>query len=137
MQKIEERVGNVISHSAFYVTPPWGFESDNTFLNAAVGVETQLSPREILLATQRIEQEIGRTTKSAGRVYADRLIDIDLLMCDDLILKEDDFILPHPLMHKRLFVMEPLAEIAPDLVHPVLGETMKELYKKCKLDASL
>lgn len=130
IQKIEERVGNVHSLSAFYATAPWGFESENAFLNAAVCVETLLSPRGLLAVTQEIEREIGRTTKSVNHTYADRLIDIDLLMYDDLIINEPDLILPHPLMQERRFVMEPLAEIAPDLMHPLLKETMQSLVLK-------
>lgn len=78
LQKIEERIGKIISLSAFYATAPWGFQSENNFLNAAVGVETVLSPVGILESTQRIEQEIGRLHKSRDGVYSDRLIDIDL-----------------------------------------------------------
>lgn len=114
IQKIEERVGNVHSLSAFYATAPWGFESENTFLNAAACIETLLSPHELLTVTQQIEREIGRTAKSVNHTYADRLIDIDLLMYDDLVINEPDLILPHPLMHERRFVMEPLSEIAPN-----------------------
>ena len=77
LQKIEERIGKIISLSAFYATAPWGFQSENNFLNAAVGVETVLSPVGILESTQRIEQEIGRLHKSRDGVYSDRLIDID------------------------------------------------------------
>lgn len=127
VEKIEERVGNVHSLSAFYATAPWGFKSENSFLNAVVCVETVLSPHELLAITQQIEREIGRTTKSVNHTYADRLIDIDLLMYDDLVINEADLVLPHPLMHERRFVMEPLAEIAPDLVHPILGKTMQSL----------
>ena len=83
VQKIEERIGKVISLSAFYATAPWGFQSDNNFLNAAAGVETSLSPFDILERTQRIEQEIGRLHKSHDGVYSDRLIDIDLLLYGD------------------------------------------------------
>lgn len=114
VQKIEERVGNVHSLSAFYETAPWGFESENTFLNAAVCVETLLSPRELLTVTQQIERQIGRTAKSVNHTYADRLIDIDLLMYDNLVINEPDLVLPHPLMHERPFVTEPLTEIAPN-----------------------
>ena len=132
VQKIEEQVGKVLSLSAFYVTAPWGFSSDNSFLNAAVCVETKLSPLEVLQETQMIEKELGRTQKSVNRMYSDRLIDIDLLLYEDLVLSVIsasgvELTLPHPLMTERDFVMKPLAEIAPGLVHPVLGKTMKEL----------
>ena len=132
VQKIEEQVGKIVSLSAFYVTAPWGFSSDNSFLNAAACVETKLSPLEVLQETQMIEKELGRTQKSVNRMYSDRLIDIDLLLYEDLVLSVIsasgvELTLPHPLMTERDFVMKPLAEIAPGLVHPVLGKTMKEL----------
>ena len=128
IKKIEERIGNVVSLSAFYATAPWGFSSENSFLNAAVCVETTLLPLQVLEETQRIERELGRTEKSVNGLYADRLIDIDLLLYDDRVMDAEGLILPHPLMAERRFVMEPLSEIAPDVVHPVLHKTMKELF---------
>ncbi len=127
VQQIEKRIGNVVSLSAFYATAPWGFASANGFLNAAACVETTLAPLDLLHETQTIESELGRTAKSAAGVYTDRLIDIDLLLYGDLIQSGEELTLPHPLMTQRRFVMEPLAEIAPNLVHPVLGKQMKEL----------
>ena len=127
LQKIEERIGKIISLSAFYATAPWGFSSEHTFLNAAACVETLLPPLSVLHLTQEIEREIGRTHKSVGGVYSDRVIDIDLLLYDDRVLDTPELKLPHPLMHERRFVMEPLAEIAPDLVHPILKKKMREL----------
>lgn len=132
VQKIEEQIGKVVSLSAFYVTAPWGFVSENSFLNAAACVETDLPPLDVLQETQSIERELGRTKKSVDGVYSDRLIDIDLLLYEDLVLSVTspsgaELNLPHPLMTERDFVMKPLAEIAPDLVHPVLGKTMREL----------
>lgn len=126
--KIEERIGKVISLSAFYATAPWGFSSDNAFLNAVVCVESGLLPLEVLSETQAIERELGRTAKSVAGDYADRVIDIDLLLYADTVLAIDGLTLPHPLMAERRFVMEPLAEIAPEVVHPILGQTMKELF---------
>ena len=132
VRKINERIGEVTALSAFYVTAPWGFTSENSFLNAAACVETELSPLEVLQETQMIERELGRTKKSVNGIYSDRLIDIDLLLYEDLVLSVisasgAELTLPHPLMTERDFVMKPLAEIAPGLVHPVLGKTMKEL----------
>jgi len=129
VQDIEKRIGKVVSLSAFYATAPWGFSSDNAFLNAAVCVETELSPLEILSITQSIEHEMGRIHKSVNGVYSDRVIDIDLLLCGSLVLDTPALRLPHPLMQERSFVMEPLAEIAPEVVHPVSGKTIRELYR--------
>ena len=128
IKKIEERIGNVVSLSAFYATAPWGFSSENSFLNAAVCVETTLLPLQVLEETQRIERELGRTEKSVNGLYADRLIDIDLLLYDDRLMDAEGLMLAHPLMTERRFVMEHLSEIAPDVVHPVLHKTMKELF---------
>lgn len=132
VQKIEEQIGKVVSLSAFYMTAPWGFTSENSFLNAAACVQTDLLPIDVLQETQKIERELGRTKKSVNGVYSDRLIDIDLLLYEDLIISVSspagaELNLPHPLMAERDFVMKPLAEIAPELVHPVLGKTMKEI----------
>nr|WP_129732030.1 2-amino-4-hydroxy-6-hydroxymethyldihydropteridine diphosphokinase [Parabacteroides goldsteinii] len=123
---LAERVGDVLALSGFYETEPWGFQSDNTFLNAALQLETSLSPLELLKATQQIELEMGRTQKSNG-AYHDRIIDIDILLYDNLILQTPELTLPHPLMHERLFVMEPLAEIAPNVIHPVFKKPVISL----------
>lgn len=127
---INEKIGKVIAQSSFYETTPWGFESDNNFLNAAVGVETLLPPFEILRLTQEMERTLGRTAKSANGVYADRLIDIDLLMYDNRTVSTTELTLPHPLMTKRSFVMLPLIEIAGNEIHPVFGKQLKELFPK-------
>lgn len=129
---IEKRIGHVDAQSAFYETEPWGFQSKNKFLNSAVKVTTSLAPLQILDESQQIEREMGRMHKSVGGQYSDRLIDIDMLMYDDLVMQTDVLTLPHPLMHERLFVMEPLAEIAPRAIHPVFGETIENLLFKLK-----
>lgn len=126
---LAERVGKILALSALYETEPWGFDSNNSFLNAALVMETDCEPMELLTITQRIEQEMGRTEKSNG-VYHDRLIDIDLLMYNDLVLNSPLLTLPHPLMHEREFVLKPLVEIASGVVHPVLNETISQLYDR-------
>lgn len=107
----EERVGRIKKRSAMMRSEPWGFQSDNAFVNSVVCVETSLTPHQLLRATQRIEKEMGRTVKSTNGVYHDRIIDIDILLYDDLKINEPDLTIPHPLMHEREFVMKPLKEI--------------------------
>ena len=125
---IQERIGKVVSQSAFYSTAPWGFASNHSFLNAAILVNSSFSPFEILEISKRIEYEMGRIHKSENGVYSDRIIDIDLLLYDDLILDAPELRLPHPLMHERKFVMEPLVEIASEIIHPILKRAMRDIY---------
>lgn len=129
--RLSERVGVISALSSLYETEPWGFESENTFINAVVCMETTLSPEQLLGITQQIERDLGRTVKSDG-TYHDRIIDIDLLMYDSICLVASGLILPHPLMHERLFVMEPLSEIAPDVKHPLLDQSFRELFFRLK-----
>ena len=117
IKEIERRIGPVRAQSAFLTTEPWGFESENTFLNAAVRVETELSPNALLRVTQQIEREMGRTQKSSVDpqqskvIYHDRIIDIDILLYDDLHINTKKLIIPHPHMYERDFVLIPLKEI--------------------------
>jgi len=117
--EIERRIGPVRAQSAFLSNEPWGFESENTFLNAAVCVETELSPNALLRVTQQIERDMGRTEKSTinGQqstvTYHDRIIDIDILLYDDLHINTPKLTIPHPHMYERDFVLIPLREILP------------------------
>lgn len=109
-----ERVGSVEHTSSFIETAPWGFESEHQFLNACVCINTRMAPREVLEATKQIERELGRTRKSSNGQYADRPIDIDILLYDDIQVDEPDLVIPHPHMEERDFVMIPLQEIRPE-----------------------
>lgn len=127
IKQIEKQIGEVFSISAFYITDPVGFESDNTFLNAVCVAKTNLSVEEVLFTSKTIEKAIGRLKKSVNRQYSDRIIDIDILFYDDLILETEDLTIPHPYLHTRDFVLTPLKEIAGEFVHPVLKKKIKEL----------
>ena len=121
---IGERVGTVLRQSSLIETEPWGFESENKFLNGVILVETTLTPRQLLKTTQKIERELGKKKTHATKrsqdsslftlhssLYKDRPIDIDILLYDDLTIDEPDLKIPHPLMQQRDFVMIPLKEI--------------------------
>ncbi|MCM1078849.1 MAG: 2-amino-4-hydroxy-6-hydroxymethyldihydropteridine diphosphokinase [Bacteroidales bacterium] len=111
IDRIGEEVGAIVRRSSFLVTEPWGFSSENTFVNAAVRVKTEKTPAEVLRATQQIECEMGRTVKSVSGEYHDRNIDIDILLYDDIRMSTEELTIPHPLMYERDFVMTPLGEI--------------------------
>ena len=108
---IEQHIGHVCSRSSYIETEPWGFNSDNKFLNACIAVDTLRSPQELLEATQSIERQLGRTSKSMSGQYHDRPIDIDILLYDRLSIQIPGLTVPHPLMFERDFVMRPLSEI--------------------------
>ena len=111
IEALVQRVGPLVAASSFIETEPWGFESDHRFMNAVVHMRTELSPRQLLAATQTIERQLGRTHKSRDGRYADRPIDIDILLYDDVEVNDPDLVIPHPLMHEREFVMWPLKEV--------------------------
>ena len=111
ISEIERRIGPVRAQSAFLATEPWGFDSQNTFLNTAIRIETKLSPLELLDETQQIERDLGRKHKSVNGQYHDRIIDIDILLYDDLHISTPRLTIPHPHMHERDFVIIPLKEI--------------------------
>ena len=118
---IAERIGRIERQSDLYRSEPWGFQSENDFVNAVICVKTPMKPHILLTATQEIERAMGRTEKSTPAateasedtlpVYHDRTIDIDILLYDDLHIDDPDLKIPHPLMHKRDFVMIPLNQI--------------------------
>ncbi|MBQ0074297.1 MAG: 2-amino-4-hydroxy-6-hydroxymethyldihydropteridine diphosphokinase [Prevotella sp.] len=110
-RRIEESVGRIIRRSSFYHSEPWGFKSDNDFVNTAICCETAMTPQQLLMATQKIEKDMGRTMKSTDGQYHDRIIDIDILLYNDISVNEPGLTIPHPLMQERDFVMNPLKEI--------------------------
>lgn len=113
IENINKQVGVVVRQSALYETKPWGFESPNDFINAAICCETELAPRALMRKLQSIELQMGRVGKTIGEQYQDRVIDIDILLYDDIKVNEPDLKIPHPYMREREFVMIPLKEIFP------------------------
>ena len=130
LTKINEIIGRVSGRSSVYETEPWGFKADEQFYNMVAVVETQLSPSGVLGAILMIEALLGRVR--SGKQYTSRNIDIDILLYNDLVMNDEALTIPHPHLHERKFVLVPLCEISPQLVHPVLKKNVKELVELCK-----
>ena len=127
---IKNELGTIVKSSAVYETPPWGFEATEKFWNTVLIIETELSATELLSKINNIENRFGRTRDGVN--YKSREMDIDILYFNDEIINTENLTIPHPLLHKRLFVLVPLAEIAPKFVHPVLKLTSFEMLNNCK-----
>jgi len=116
----------VLAESRVYETPPWGYEDQPAFLNMAVKGETDLEPEALLAYLKQIETQLGREKTVR---WGPRLIDLDILFYDDLVIESPPLVVPHPRLHERGFVLVPLADVAPEFVHPVLGKRVRELLE--------
>jgi 2-amino-4-hydroxy-6-hydroxymethyldihydropteridine diphosphokinase len=123
---LAENCVKVLRQSFLIETEPWGVEDQPRFINQAVEAETALSPEELLHLLKDIEKAMGR--KDSVR-WGPRIIDLDILFYDDLVLDTPELTIPHPLLQERDFVLLPLAEIVPGKVHPKLKKTVRELHK--------
>ena len=139
---IRQRVGSVACCSPLYETAPWGqFEEgeDQPFLNMAMAVDTAMDPQSLLSALKDIERDLGREIQhSPPRLrYSSRPIDIDIILYGSLVLDSPELTIPHPRMRLRRFVLQPLCDIAPDAVHPLLKKTVHQLLEECPDTSSL
>lgn len=128
-QLISQQIGRVTGQSAIYETEPWGFESSDLFWNQVLEITTTLTPVEVLARTQQIENTLGRIRKSDQ--YVSRIIDIDILFIDDLVIQTEKLIIPHPRIQERRFALVPLCELVPALLHPVFEKTIEQLLNDC------
>jgi 2-amino-4-hydroxy-6-hydroxymethyldihydropteridine diphosphokinase len=129
VKKIEEHIGNVLQASSVYETTSWGFNAENDFLNMVLKVETVYSPFGLLKRALMIESMLGRVRNEEQ--YTSRIIDIDILLYEDQVIDIKNLKIPHPLLQERKFVLVPLCEIAPDMMHPVLKESFCALLDSC------
>ncbi|MCF8364167.1 MAG: 2-amino-4-hydroxy-6-hydroxymethyldihydropteridine diphosphokinase [Bacteroidales bacterium] len=130
LKAIGGTVGEIKKKSSYYHSQPWGFNSDEDFLNVVVIVETEKSPDEILQLILEIETALGR--KRTGKPgYQSRTLDIDILFYNDEIINRENLYIPHPRMHLRRFTLEPVNELEPDFVHPVIKKSIAELLIIC------
>ncbi len=125
---IHERVGPIIKSSSVYKTAAWGKTDQDDFLNQVLEVETSLSPEELMDTLLEIEMDLGRKRLEK---YGPRIIDLDILFYNELVLESERLIIPHPQIQFRRFVLQPLKELEPELFHPVLKKSIGELLKDC------
>ena len=134
-EDISKEIGEILQESSIYETAPWGFESEQNFLNQVIIVSTSLSPIQVLRKCQIIENKLGRVRKSEH--YASRTMDIDILFYNEEIINTTELIVPHKRLHKRRFTLEPLVELAPNFMHPVIRKSLFEIMKECTDEADI
>jgi len=127
---IVKHCGEVKGQSGVYKSEAWGYESENDFYNQCLKIETHFTPDQLIDILLSIERDMGRP--GASTTYADRMMDIDVLFFDDMDIQTGRLVVPHPRIAERRFVLAPMTELAPDLVHPVIKKSMRVLLEECE-----
>lgn len=134
LARVRDRLADMFvaieSVSPVYISKPWGFKSDHDFYNQVIAIKTKIDAFNLLDLAQETENKMGRIRTVKG--YSDRIIDIDILFYGNEIISSKPLIIPHPLLHKRMFVLQPMADIAPDFIHPIFNKTIAELMEECE-----
>lgn len=129
---IVNECGDLIDKSYLYESESWGFETEQWFLNQVIEIKSTLSPQRLIYNLLSIETQLGRDRLHHYDNYVSRVIDLDILYYDNLVMNNNIITLPHPKLHLRRFTLLPLCDIAPDFIHPVLNKPNKELLNSCK-----
>lgn len=130
IERIKESCGAVCGQSSVWASSAWGYQSENEFYNQCLEIETRYAAHELIDKLLCIENEMGRIRDSIS--YKDRLMDIDILFFDDLVVQSKKLILPHPRIAERRFVLAPMKELAPDYIHPVIERSISVLLEECR-----
>lgn len=128
LQMIKEGIGPILDQSSRYLTQPWGVEDQEDFINMAVKVNSDKKPSEVLDTIKKIEEKVGRTETIH---WGPRILDIDILYCDDKVIDTEAIKIPHPQIYNRNFVLVPLIEIAGEMIDPVKNISLDEIYERC------
>ncbi len=135
VKEIQYSVGTIIRISDIFESKSWAYE-DTDYLNVVIKIETTLSPEKLLKETQNIEKKLGRMSKTQiinnKPIYSSRKIDIDILFYENKTINSEKLTIPHPLIHLRRFVLQPMMQIAPNFIHPVFGKKIETLYIRCE-----
>lgn len=132
IHEIEKQVGTIEQVAKLYETEPWGFENNNWFLNSVIKIKTRFNAHEVLIKCLQIEKKLGRIRNHNTSGYQARIIDIDILFFNNEIIKTPELTIPHPYIQERNFVLFPLADIAPEMIHPVFNKKITELIAEQK-----
>jgi 2-amino-4-hydroxy-6-hydroxymethyldihydropteridine diphosphokinase len=131
IEAIDNQIGKVVEISSYFETEPWGFITNTFFINQVICVKTLIEPLQLLEKIFAIESHLGRLRYRNNQMYTNRCIDIDILLYDEKIIELNNLTIPHKFLHERRFVLEPLNQIASNIIHPLFNISIHDLLLKC------